>query len=74
MHSVFVLCQNYPSEKDKYSMAFVHPRIKEYLKTGLDVKVISFACNCSYIYLMLRRRLLNGWPMSVNIFSYVALC
>ena len=50
MHSVFVLCQNYPSEKDKYSMAFVHPRIKEYLKTGLDVKVISFACNCSYIY------------------------
>ena len=31
-------------------MAFVHPRIKEYLKTGLDVKVISFACNCSYIY------------------------
>lgn len=41
MHSVFVLCQNYPSEKDKYSMAFVHPRIKEYLKTGLDVKVIS---------------------------------
>ena len=31
-------------------MAFVHPRIKEYLKTGLDVKVISFACNCPYIY------------------------
>ena len=50
MQSVFVLCQNYPSEKDKYPMAFVHPRIKEYLKTGLDVKVISFACNCPYIY------------------------
>ena len=50
MHSIFVLCQNYPSEKDKYPMAFVHPRIKEYLKTGLDVKVISFACNCPYIY------------------------
>ena len=50
MQSVFVLCQNYPSEKDKYPMAFVHPRIKEYLKTGLDVIVISFACNCPYIY------------------------
>lgn len=48
--SIFVLCQNYPSEKDKYPMAFVHPRVKEYLKKGLDVKVISFACHCSYTY------------------------
>ncbi len=50
MGNIFVLCQNYPSEEDKYPMAFVHPRVKEYLKAGLGVKVISFACHDSYVY------------------------
>lgn len=47
---VFVLCEAYPSESDKYAMSFLHPRVVEYLKIGYDVEVISFSCNKDYIF------------------------
>lgn len=50
METIYVLCQNYPSEDNKYAMAFVHPRVKHYIKSGLKVKVISFTSKLDYIY------------------------
>lgn len=50
MKAVFILCQDYPSDSNKYAMAFVHPRVKGYIEAGLQAAVISFATSHDYIY------------------------
>tara|TARA_A100001391_G_scaffold158114_2_gene116442 strand:+ start:4167 stop:5249 length:1083 start_codon:yes stop_codon:yes gene_type:complete len=50
MGSAIVLCQDYPSEENPYAMGYVHSRVKEYLKHGISVKVLSFSTISSYEY------------------------
>ena len=46
---IFILCQDYPSEKNLYAMSFVHSRVKAYQNT-CDVIVISFSTKANYIF------------------------
>lgn len=50
MGIIYVLVENYPSDKNKYAMAYVHPRVKGYINAGFSVRVISFSCKENYQY------------------------
>lgn len=50
MRPIFILCQDYPSDCNKYAMAFVHPRVKGYIEAGLQTFVISFTAWHDYTY------------------------
>lgn len=50
MKPIFILCQDYPSDSNKYAMAFVHPRVKGYIEAGLQASVISFTACHDYTY------------------------
>ena len=41
MKKYLVVVPGYPSEQNKYNNAFVHSRVKNYLKNNLDVEVFS---------------------------------
>lgn len=47
---ILVLVQDYPNEKRKYTMNFVHTRNIEYKKQGIDPVVLSFQATSSYEY------------------------
>ena len=49
MKKILVVCQNYPSEKNPFSMPFIHYRLKEYL-SHFQVKVLSFSASEDYEY------------------------
>lgn len=44
---VLVACADYPSENSR-ALQFVHVRNKYYIKAGIDVTVLNFACSNSY--------------------------
>lgn len=50
MNNLKILCivQDYPSEKNRYPMAFVHTRMIEYVKHNIEVDVLSFSANNNY--------------------------
>ena len=45
MSRYLVVTPGYPSEEKKYNNAFVHARIKNYIKAGLNVEVFSYSKN-----------------------------
>ena len=50
MKRIYILTETYPSERFRYQMAFIHPRVKGYINAGFDVKVISFRAKNDYVY------------------------
>lgn len=49
-NKVVIISQTYPSETNKYAQAFIHPRTKGYIETGLECVVISFSAEEPYEY------------------------
>lgn len=47
---ILVVTEIYPSEQDRYSAAFVHSRLKEYLAAGCNITVLSFRAVSPYEY------------------------
>ncbi|GAC10539.1 glycosyltransferase [Paraglaciecola chathamensis] len=45
---ILVLCEAYPEKTKPYQLMYVHTRVREYLKQGLDVTVLSFRANDDY--------------------------
>ncbi|MDV4314273.1 glycosyltransferase family 4 protein [Acinetobacter indicus] len=45
---ILVICQDYPSDKNKYAMSYVHSRNKIYQSMGEDVAVLSFNTSSKY--------------------------
>lgn len=45
---VLVLVQGYPSEADRYNLAYVHTRLLLYAAAGLQVRVLNFGARSSY--------------------------
>ncbi|CAH6794765.1 conserved hypothetical protein [Vibrio chagasii] len=45
---VYIICQDYPSDDNKYAMSYVHARVRNYRK--IDSKVVSFSAKENYIY------------------------
>jgi glycosyltransferase involved in cell wall biosynthesis len=68
--NILVLSQSYPSPGDIYQMMFVHTRVKEYIRQGHDVRVLSFQSDNPYQYegveviaVQVARALIhNSWP------------
>ena len=49
MIKVLVACADYPGENGR-ALQYVHVRNKYYQKNGIDVTVLNFACDKSYVY------------------------
>lgn len=47
---IVILVEDYPSEKNKYAMSYTHSRNLEYLKSGLEVLVVSMRSQFNYSY------------------------
>ncbi|SFH70336.1 glycosyltransferase family 4 protein [Modicisalibacter xianhensis] len=47
---ILVMCQDYPSDKNKYAMSYVHTRNINYQFYGHEVYVLSFSAERSYSY------------------------
>jgi glycosyltransferase involved in cell wall biosynthesis len=47
---ILVLTEAYPSEHNIYAMRFVHTRLKEFVRTGFDITVLSFQSDTSYSF------------------------
>jgi glycosyltransferase involved in cell wall biosynthesis len=47
---LLVLVEGYPSKQNPYLLAFVHPRLIDYVGAGLDVTALSFRTDHSYQY------------------------
>ena len=47
---LLILSQNYPSNKNIYSQAYIHTRLLCYKQQSVEAEVISFACKSAYLY------------------------
>lgn len=50
MNKILIICENYPSASNLYSMAFVHSRNIEYLKQGREITVLNFSADQDYVF------------------------
>lgn len=48
--SILVLVQGYPSEADRYNLAYVHTRLLLYRQAGLELRVLNFGTDAAYEY------------------------
>lgn len=46
--NILVLCEAYPDDSNPYQLMYVHTRLLEYVKRGLNVSVLSFRANTDY--------------------------
>lgn len=45
---LLVICEDYPSGNNLYALAYIHTRVIQYLKEGIDVEVLSFNAKKDY--------------------------
>lgn len=50
MATLLILVQGYPSEADRYNMAYVHTRLLLYAQAGMRLQVLNFGTPRSYVY------------------------
>lgn len=48
--NLLVLSEDYPNKDNLYAMPYVHNRVVEYLKEGVNVTVVSFKTDTDYFY------------------------
>jgi len=47
---ILILAEDYPSENNKYALAYIHSRNLYYNQMGMDITVVNFRARSSYLY------------------------